>query len=262
MSSLPRIHPLMFFVLIVALLFACSYMGSWIRDRNAERAALHSSTFKTLEGALLALLGLLLGFTFSMAVSRYNDRKQGEVAEANAIASVWNRTATLQEPARTKEQELLRTYTQVRLGFLNAGTSQQRIYDDLAETTRLQSRIWSIAAADAEQHRDPVSAAYLASLDEAFATVERRTAAYENRIPLTAWALLLFIGAVSSGLVGVGIHRRSRLVRLLLPLVVAAAFAQTLDLDSPRAGLVKLKQRSMDRVAAQIAGPLPEPSVR
>ncbi len=255
-----RIHPGMFFVLITLLLYVCSLTGSWLRERYAEHAERHSSTFKTLEGSVLALLALLLGFTFSMAIARFNERKQAEVAEANAITATWLRTATLPEPARSQEQQLLRLYMPVRLEFLASGTSTRRLTSSLEKAGDLQAQMWGVAAGVAATHPDPVLALYLTSLSEAVGAVEVRTAAYENRIPGTAWALLLFIAAISSTLVGVGISSRSRLLRSVLPLVVAAALAQTLDLDSPRSGFIRLRQHSMDRAAQRLMGPAPEPA--
>lgn len=252
------IHPIMFFISVVALLWMGTVLGGRLRKRRERTLAEESSTFKTLESAVLALLGLLLGFTFSMGVGRYDQRKSLEIAESNDIADAWLRTATLPEPERSAEQVLLRQYVPVRLDFLSAGTSEPLINRSLRASVDLQGQMWHIAADFATRQPDPVSAQYLAAVTALGDVTESRTAAFENRIPLIAWGMLLFISFMGSMLVGVGIGTRSQLLRLVLPIVVASALSLTLDLDSPRSGLIRVHQRSLERVAERVAtGPLP-----
>ena len=82
------IHPVMFFLGVVLLLWTGTTLGGFFRVRRQHVLADEVSTFKTLEGTVLALLGLLLGFTFSMGVSRYDQRKNLEIAEANDIKTL------------------------------------------------------------------------------------------------------------------------------------------------------------------------------
>lgn len=248
----------MFFLAVMILLWAGTLVGGALRRHRQHVLADEVSTFKTLESAVLALLGLLLGFTFSMAVSRYDQRKNLEIAEANDIRTLWFRTATLSQPLRAQEQALLRQYVPVRLDFLGAGTDQTRIEASLRRTLALQQQMWGAVSSLAVSQRDPLTAQFLASLADTTSITESRTAAFENRIPVTAWGMLLFIAFAGSVLVGVGIGSRSQALRLVLPIVVTAALSLTLDLDSPRSGLIRVHQYSLDRVAAEVlSGPLP-----
>ncbi len=257
-SRLLSIHPNMFFVTVVLLLWLGTWVGGHMRRRRERTLAEDSSTFKTLETAVLALLGLLLGFTFSMGVGRYDQRKNLEIAEANDIANAWLRTATLTEPTRSAEQALLRQYVPYRLQFLSAGTSEPRINESLRSSASLQAQMWRLAADFANSRPDPDSAQFLDAVTALVDVTESRTSAFENRIPLLAWGMLLFISFIASGLVGVGIGTRSQFLRLVLPVVVASALSLTLDLDSPRSGLIRVHQRSMERVAETVAsGPVP-----
>ncbi len=252
------IHAFMFFVAITLLLWLATLLGGQLRKRRERTLPEESSTFKTLESAVLALLGLLLGFTFSMGVGRYDQRKNLEIAEANSLANAWLRTSTLPEPLRSQEQQLMRRYVPVRLQFLSAGTSATRIDESLRGADGLQSSMWGIAAHFANSRPDPISAQYLSAVTDMIDISESRTAAFENRIPILAWAMLVFIGCIASVLVGVGVGTRSQLLRLVLPIVVASALSLILDLDSPRSGLIRVHQYSLDRVAARInTGPLP-----
>ncbi len=257
-SRLLSIHPVMFFLSVVALLWIGTMVGGGLRKHREHTLEQESSTFKTLESAVLALLGLLLGFTFSMGVGRYDQRKSLEIAEANDIANAWLRTATLPEPTRSAEQTLMRQYVPSRLQFLSAGTSEALINQSLRSSASLQLQMWHTAAEFANKQPDPVSAQYLMSITALADITESRTAAFENRIPLIAWAMLLFISFIGSMLVGVGIGTRSQFLRLVLPIVVASALSLTLDLDSPRSGLIRVHQRSLERIAATVAnGPVP-----
>lgn len=257
-SRLVSIHPVMFFIAVVLLLWAGALLGGYLRIRRQRVLADEVSTFKTLETAVLALLGLLLGFTFSMGVSRYDLRKNLEIVEANDMTNVWLRTAVLPEPLRSAEQNLLRQYAPVRLEFLGAGTNQRRINASLTEGAALQSQMWRLASTYAAGQSNPVTAQYLQGLTDMIDITENRTAAFENRIPIAAWAMLLCIAFAGSILVGVGIGTRSQGLRLVLPVVVALALSLTLDLDSPRSGLIRAHQYSLERVEARIGnGPVP-----
>jgi hypothetical protein len=246
-------HPLVFFPLVLVLLFAAGWLGMWLKARYSDTVDAGSSSFKTLESAVLGLLALLLGFSFSMAVSRYDLRKDLEVGEANAIGTTWLRTSALGEPARTAARSLLKEYVPVRIAFFEAGTDQRAIADSLSRAGVLQSELWRVAADDANGHRDPVTALFLATLNDTIDFSEKRTAALENRIPGAAWALLIFMSCAASLLVGIGATARSRVLLLVLPLVVGSALTLILDLDSPRAGFVRIHQHSMVRVAEQMA---------
>lgn len=252
------IHSVMFFMVIVVLLWLATLLGGQLRKRRERTLAEESSTFKTLETAVLALLGLLLGFTFSMGVGRYDQRKNLEVSEANDLANAWLRTATLPEPLRSQERMLMRAYAPVRLQFLTAGTSAARVDESLHRAALLQSWMWGIAAEFANNRPDPVSAQYLSAVTNLVDVSESRTAAFENRIPLIAWVMLVFISFIASVLVGVGIGTKSQLLRLVLPIVVASALSLTLDLDSPRSGLIRVHQYSLERVAAAITNASPQ----
>jgi hypothetical protein len=248
-------HPLLFFPLVAALLFSAGVVGVWLKSTRADVLEEASDSLKTLESAVLGLLGLLLGFSFAMGVSRYDLRKQLEVDEANAIGTTWLRTDGLAEPARSTERQLLREYVPVRMSFLSAGTDLAAIEQSRVRSGELQNRMWQIGVAEGTVHRDAVSALFLSSLNDTIDITEKRTAAFENRIPIAAWALLLLISCSASGLVGISISKRSRPLILVLPLVIGAAMSLILDLDSPRAGFVLVHQNSMQRVAEQIAPP-------
>jgi hypothetical protein len=247
-------HPIVFGPIVTLLLVAAGWAGGRLRSRPAVATAEGPASFKTLEGAVLGLLSLLLGFSFAMAVARYDHRKELELDEANAIGTSWLRTETLDEPERRSSREVLRAYIPVRLNFFTAGTDRASVDASLERTSVLQDTLWKLATNPSNGEPTVYKSLYLASLNDCFDVSEKRTAAaFEDRIPKAAWALLLFISIAASILVGVSLSTRSPALLLVLPLVVGATLTLILDMDSPRSGFVTVYQSSMERVAAQIA---------
>jgi hypothetical protein len=254
-----NMRPAVFFVISFVLLWLGILLGSRIRQAHREGVEGESKIISLLEGSLLTLFGLLMGFIFSMAVSRYEVRKELIVKEANAIGTTWLRSATLTEPVRSKTQELLKQYVEVRRGFLSSGSDFQQMQASLNDTGDLQTRLWSMASTYALDHRDPITGLYLSTLNDSIDVTEERTSAFENRVPGEAWGLLLFIGFTATVVVGMSVSTRSAILRLLLPFVIAGALAMALDVDSPRYGLVRPTQSSMDRLQQQMRAANPAP---
>ncbi len=116
------------------------------RRRSAGVSEDARSQIITVQGAMLGLLALLLGFTFSMAMSRFEVRKQQILEESNAIGTTSLRAQMLPEPQRKEFAGLLRKYVGARLQFYQAGVERQRFQEARAQTEALQARLWSLAA--------------------------------------------------------------------------------------------------------------------
>jgi hypothetical protein len=250
--AVPDIRIWEFFVLSMVVLWAGILAGSWIHAIRPEVVENENKIISVLEGALLTLFGLLMGFTFSMAVSRYDTRKLLAVQEANAIGTTWLRTATLAEPVRTEEQNLLREYVQQRILFHKEFRGRGDVRETVEHAATLQERLWAAASNYATDHREAVTGLYLAALNNAIDTAAERDAADENRIPAEAWWMLLFVGFVANVVMGTKISPRRWLLQSILPVVLAATLAMTLDLDSPRFGLIRVTQIDMERLAQEM----------
>jgi hypothetical protein len=238
-----------FAVVSLAVLWAGILVGSWIGQNRRAVVESESKTLTVLEGALLTLFGLLIGFTFSMAVSRYDLRKSLAVQEANAVGTTWLRTGLLPEPQRTEEQNLLRAYVQQRLFYHKTFHKRHELQDTVEQTEKIRDSLWAIASNYASDHREPVTGLYLQSLNNAIDLAGERIAADENRIPPEAWFMLLFVGFVSTAVTGTKIGAHRWVLQLILPVVLAATLAMTLDLDSPRYGFIHISQANMEKVA-------------
>jgi hypothetical protein len=243
-----HIHPIPFFVLTLTLFSAGALFGFWLRSLRSSQVEPEELSVKTLLGASLGLFGVLLGFTFSMANSRFEERRHLEIAEAGDLATLWFRTSFLTERARSAERALLREYLPVRIRFFDAGPDEPDYDAALRESTILQSRMWHVANEEATTRRDPGTMQFLAALSESTETTEGRTAATENRIPGLSWAILLLLGMMACILLAVDMRSRSYVLRGLLQVALAAALSLTYDIDTPRKGFVQVGQRSMVRV--------------
>jgi len=245
---MPDIPIALFFLLSLVVLWAGIVIGSRIQESRKALVESEMTVITVLEGALLTLFGLLIGFTFSMAVNRYDTRKLLAVQEANAIGTTWLRTAALPDPVRTQEQSLLRQYAQERLLYHTEFRAREEAHYNEQQADVLRKRLWAVASAYAVDHRESVTGLYLQALNSAIDAAGERVAADENRIPAEAWWMLVFVGFVACAVMGTKIGPRRWVLQSILPVVLAATLTMTMDLDSPRFGLIRITQVNMERV--------------
>jgi hypothetical protein len=241
-------HPMGLLVVSIILFSLASWVGALLSRGHAEEK---SDAFQLVQGATLTLLGLLLGFTFAMAVSRFDLRMELAVNEANAIETAWLRAGTLPPPFNDQSRGLLVQYTGARLDLRQAGTRDQA--RDAAEqrAEELQRQIWSLAEQAAAAKSDAITAVYLNALQPVFDLKTRRAEIYDNRIPGSAWILLLFIGIMSCLLVGYGIGTRWWLL-WVLPVVVAGTLMLISDLDSPVSGFIQVQPQALQHLPGML----------
>jgi hypothetical protein len=242
-----RLHPIPFFIVTLVLFSAAALLGLWLQTWKSGQLKPEEFSVKTLLGASLGLFGVLLGFTFSMANSRYEERRQLEILEGSGLEVVWLRTSFLAEPARSAERSLLHQYLPVRIQFFDVGPDEHAYQETLRESTILQKQMWKVASDELTPRRDPPTVQFLAALSDSIQATERRTAAYENRIPALSWAVLLLLGMMASVLLGADLRSRSYILRGMLQVALAAALALTYDIDTPSKGFVQVSQQSMLR---------------
>ena len=208
----------------------------------------------TLEGALLGLLGLLLGFTFAMAVARFEARKQLVVDEANAISTTWLRAALLSPQACEKIRVLLLDYVQARLDlFAVTATEEQRRTAPLRSQAD-QAAMWRIAVAAAQEAPSLPTSLFVESLNGMIDLDAKRVAAARNHVPSSVWLLLMIVSATVCGCAGyatgVGAGQRLAIALILLPLLVTIVITIITDLDRPRKGLITVNQEGLGQVQA------------
>lgn len=240
---------LVVFLLSIVLLLAAGELGYrvglWKRARADE---VLRSQISTTQAAVFGLLALLLAFTFSMAVQRFDVRKQLVLDEANAIGSAYLRADFLDARVRDEMRSLLRTYVDLRLEYGSEPEGERR-EQAFAEARALQGKMWTVAVAAVRQPDSPrIAQLFVESLNELVDVDAKRMAAYANTVPLTVWFLLGCIAVLAVFTNGYGAGsggHRLVLSMLMLPLVTAAVIAVCVDLDRPRRGLILVSQQSM-----------------
>jgi hypothetical protein len=226
-------------------------LGMRAEGRGGENIA-------TLEAAVLGLLALIIGFTFAMALTRFEARRDAVVNEANAIGTTALRARLLPEPQRTETLKLLREYVQIRLDIVKSELSLAEYPTVIDRSNALQELLWQQAKTVAAKDNAVVpTGLFIQTLNEMIDSQGRRLAALRNRIPNSVQLSLFAIAAVASAFAGYasGLEtRRTRLPVYLLGLVVCAVLVLILDLDRPTAGFIKVSQQPMIDTAAGIAG--------
>jgi hypothetical protein len=237
----PFIYPRVVFLITLVVLWVAAWAGA--RFRRQEIKEEDRGDYNLVIGATLTLLGLIIGFSFSMALERYDQRKNYEEAEANAIGTEYVRADLLPEADAARVRELLRQYTDLRIRFYeDRDTNELRLID--ADTSRVQDELWAAASRPAMAQPTPVIALAVGGMNDVLNSQGYTQAAWWNRIPAAAWALLLMIGVFSNALVGFGARRvDARLV--ILPLVVAISFFLISDIDSPRRGVIRVHAQNL-----------------
>jgi hypothetical protein len=241
-------------VLINGLFFALMLTATEIGfrlGRKLETGTPESikSQISTVEAAILGILALLLGFTISMAVSRFETRKQLVLEEADAIGTSSLRAQLLPAPAGPVIQSLLRQYVDVRVQYGTSGNNLARLEDLNRQTARLQTEVWTRAAAYAQQDPNPVKAGLLLqSLNSAIDLAEARWMAFQNHVPESVIYVNAAVGLLSAMLVGYsfGVNgRRNIFSMFMLAVSIALVLAVIIDLDRPRSGYIRVSQQPM-----------------
>lgn len=224
-------YPRVFFLFSFLILWFAARLGASLRKRRSLKDG-ERDDFSVVQSAALTLLALIIGFSFSMAISRYDLRKTYEEAEANAIGTEYVRAGLLQAADGAAVRAQLRKYLDLRMLFYRT-RNQEELEQINADTARVQSQMWSMMQVPAMAQPTPVMALAVAGMNDVLNSQGYTQAAWWNRIPASAWALMIAIALCCSILVGYG--QRSAGARLLfvLPLVISISFLLIADIDSP-----------------------------
>jgi len=188
-----------------------------------------------------------------MATSRYDLRKTYEEAEANAIGTEYVRLDFL-PPARAEDARgLMRAYLDQCIAFYTVD-DPNRLQQIDADTAELQAKLWSVARRLVAEKPTPVSTLLASGMNDVLNSQSYTQAAWWNRIPRTAWMLMLAIAMCANLLVGYGSHEAKGRYRILLvmPLLASIAFMLIADLDSPRGGLIHVVPQNLTSLSESL----------
>ena len=231
--------------------WVAAYLGDFARGRRRPMQKAEREDLDIVQTAILTLLALIIGFSFSMAVSRYDLRKTYEEAEANAIGTEYLRADLLPAEAVTAVRDLIRKWLDLRVAFYEYHRERQIGQVD-AETEKLQTELWSAVLPAARTQPTPVTALVVAGMNDMLNAQARTQGAWWNRIPLAAWGLLGAIAVACNLLLGYGERRRGALLLLVLPIIASIAVLLIADIDSPRGGIIRVLPHNLIALSQSI----------
>ena len=232
-------NPFAVFVLSLVAQWLAAYVGDFLGRKRRRPNQDEQKEFDTIHTATLTLLALIIGFTFSMAVTRYDQRKNYEEAEANAIGTEYVRVDLLPVEDAARVRQLLKQYLDQRIEFYET-PDDRKVRKINADTEKLQAELWSILLPAASSQPNAVIALAVSGLNDVLNSQGYTQAAWWNRIPLGAWALMGLIAIASSLLIGFGERRKGMLLLPILPVIVSVSFLLIADIDSPRGGIIRV----------------------
>ena len=257
-------------VLIVSGLFIFMLLAMEIGFRSGRRKQASATEAITqansVLAAMLGLLALLLAFTFSAALQRYEDRSQTVVAEANAIGTTYLRARLLPGGMPDEVQALLRQYLDVRIQEGRVDATEPELHESLQQQAQLmETQLWSHAVRAAELDAGVVtSGLFIQSLNELIDTSGTRDAALNRQVPEIVLFLMIATIVLTTATLGYasGIAgHRVTLAAFVLLILIALVVYLIIDLDRPRRGAIQVSHESMLSLQ-QTIGAVPGPTVQ
>ncbi|MBF9255786.1 hypothetical protein I2I11_20980 [Pontibacter sp. 172403-2] len=241
------------FVLILAAEEAGYRLGRNYERRSDEDVKVQTNT---IQAGTLGLLALILGFTFNMALQRYNSRSEAVIKEANAIGTTLLRTRLLPIPYDSVTHHLLQQYIDLRLSASNTAYDMVTERESLAhETKGLQSQIWEQAVKAAHIDPRPVTSGYfITSLNNMIDAQSERNALLALHVPEVILYLLFIVFILSGALIGYASglgHKRTFLPSALMSFLICLVVFIIIDLDRPKRGIIKVNQSSMEQLKSE-----------
>jgi len=233
-------------------MFAAWQFGRWHGRRlRIESGEVPVSKF---EDSSLALLGLLLGFTFSMAIVKHDQRRLMVVADSNAIGDFYTCASLLKEPVRTKLQSLIHDYTRMRLELSGRRVDEAELENALGRMQQMQDQMTTLVD-QALVAGTPIAVSLTNTLNGVTSNHAARLAAVRDRLPVSVVLLLLISAVGSSMLVGrdQGASDRADVAgtACFIALVSFAVFV-ILDLNQPERGLITVNQEPIRRLLSSM----------
>jgi len=232
--------------ILAALLVAATigYRGHLrLLHRSGETEA---ESHDHLLSAVLGLLALLLGFTFSLALNRYEARRDLVVQEANAIGTTWLRAQILEPPNKAAMSGLLRAYLDTRLSWSEADAGAS------ARTAALQQKLWAATAQTMRSESNPqLSRAVMDAMNQSFDLASARGAARLAHVPDRVLTVLLLYAVLSAAMLGytsAAKGRPQRIATASVLVLLTLALVMILDIDRPRSGAIQVSQQPLEEL--------------
>jgi hypothetical protein len=241
----------------VVMMLCSLYAGIGLRKWRDRRVPAHERAGGDgMEGvfvsAVLGLMALLMGFTFSIALNRFDTRRSLVLEEANAIGTTYLRTQLLGEPHRTRMSRLLVAYTDNRVALATASRNTFRPLR--AQNDRLINELWAATSAASANIRDlGLTTAYLSSMNEMIDLEAARRVARNVQVPVEVFAILFVYLLVTAAMLGyVSASRRDRVSVAVMFVLLILCLVLIMDVDRPTSGGIQEDQTPMVQLQASL----------
>jgi hypothetical protein len=237
------------FVFLIVVMLAFAELGFRLGVRlHATKDVARKGQIGAIQAAVLGLLGLLLGFTFAMAVERFETRRGLVLEEANAIGTTYLRASLLPDAHDAPVKDLLRRYVDLRVEYWPMVDDPAKRAEGRRLLADIQIELWKHATAAAKEAPNDITALFIVSLNETIDTDAKRIAAMRAGIPSGVWLLLVVVAAcgcvtTSYGAGAEGV--RSKLGSVFLPLLITVVIVLIFDISHPRIGLIHIGQEPL-----------------
>lgn len=233
---------LAFWLFFFLLQWLAERIGSWLGQRHASRGAAPAEGVGVVVGGMLGLLAFVLALTLSFASSRFEERRQGTLMEANAIGTAWLRAKAIGHPRGEEVAKLFEDYTKVRADFIRAPADRDVVRAINDQTSALQNRIWEHVTAIVRERPDAISSSLMAATNEVFDRATAERFAFAQTMPAQMIWLLMGIAVLSIGALGYQLGLRKLSLPILSVLLIGmwtSVIVVILDLSAPRIGSMR-----------------------
>lgn len=228
-------------LVVMVLIFVCYWLGLKTRKyKDRKYPGLAGTGIGAIEGSLLGLLALILGFTFSMSSSRYDKRMNIIVEEANDIGTALLRADLFPDSIRSEFRVEMKQYIDQRILFFEAGRDIGKIQESLDSAEQIQGRIWKIASAAVRSgNYSTASIQMIPALNQMFDIVTTRNAILLAKVPDLILILLFLLCFTSAFVMGyAGGRSNDWVVTSCFSIMIGLTIYMIIDLDRPRSGLI------------------------
>ena len=243
----PAINPLLFAVLLCGGMLTSLEIGRRFGIRRGSKESEgERGSLGTIEGAMFALFGLVMAFTFSGAASRFNEKRILIAEEANTIETAYLRLHLLSQESQSELQEIFRQYVDSRLETYRKLPNMRAAETEMARSKTLQEEIWTkaVAATRLPNSHPDAGKLLLPALNSMIDITTIRRMALQTHPPKIIYGLLFMLGLICSLLAGYRMasgQHRSWLHILAFATITVIIVYVIIDVEYPRAGLIRLQ---------------------
>ncbi len=242
-------HEWAVFLIIATLLLVSAEAGFRLGSRlYVAGDAGRKGQIGGIQAAVLGLLGLLLGFTFAMAVDRHDTRRGLIVKEASTIRTTYLRASLLPDAHQAPVRDLLRRYLDLRLKYQALAEDPAQLAEGMRMSSDIEAELWIHATEAAKEAPNDITATFIESVNETVDLDAGRLAAMRAKIPGGVWLLLLMVAAFGCLITGYSAGAdgaRTTLGALFMPLLITVVIVLIFDISHPRAGLIGISEQPL-----------------